>query len=108
LLSNEKATGVEYEYNSIFHSAEKSNAKHVVKARKLVLVSAGTFGSPAILERSGIGKKDVLNKAGVDVLVELNGVGENFQGISSSSLELEDCDSLCRPPANWPKIFGIG
>jgi choline dehydrogenase-like flavoprotein len=35
--------------------------------------------SPAILERSGIGKRDVLEKAGIAVKLELPGVGENLQ-----------------------------
>ena len=47
---------------------------------KLVLVSAGAFGSPSILERSGIGSKDVLEQVGVKQRVNLPGVGENYQG----------------------------
>lgn len=47
----------------------------------MIVVSAGTFGSPGILERSGIGRKDVLERCGVDMNVELQGVGENFQGV---------------------------
>lgn len=38
------------------------------------------MGSPLILERSGIGRKDVLDKAGIPVISELPGVGENYQG----------------------------
>ncbi len=55
-----------------------------VRAKKLVVISAGTFGSPGILERSGIGAKDVLEKAGVKQVVDLPGVGENYQGIRAS------------------------
>ena len=51
-----------------------------VYASKLVVLSAGTFGSPAILERSGIGGEDVLRKNNVDQLVDLPGVGENYMG----------------------------
>ena len=47
---------------------------------KLVLVSAGAFGSPGILERSGIGAKDVLERVGVKQRADLPGVGENYQG----------------------------
>ena len=35
--------------------------------------------SPAILERSGIGRREILEKAGVTVKLELSGVGENVQ-----------------------------
>ena len=50
-------------------------------ASKLVIVSAGAFGSPAILERSGIGAASVLNRNNVPVTVDLPGVGENYQGM---------------------------
>ena len=51
-----------------------------MQGTKLVLVSAGAFGSPGILERSGIGAKDVLERVGVKQRVDLPGVGENYQG----------------------------
>ncbi len=44
-----------------------------------VILSAGAIGSPQILELSGIGRGDVLQKAGVKLRHELPGVGENLQ-----------------------------
>lgn len=41
--------------------------------------SLRTIGSPQILELSGIGRPDVLQNIGVDVQVDLPGVGENVQ-----------------------------
>jgi choline dehydrogenase-like flavoprotein len=38
-----------------------------------------TLKSPQILELSGFGRKEVLEKIGVPVKVELPGVGENVQ-----------------------------
>lgn len=35
--------------------------------------------SPVILERSGIGQKEILDKAGIITKIELPGVGENLQ-----------------------------
>ena len=52
----------------------------VVKAKRLVVVSAGAMGSPLILERSGIGRKDVLEELGVHVVSEIPGVGNEYQG----------------------------
>jgi len=49
------------------------------KARKWVIVSGGTLSSPLILQRSGIGDPEKLRKAGVKPLVDLPGVGLNFQ-----------------------------
>ena len=48
-------------------------------ARKEVILSAGTFQSPQLLELSGIGQKSILSAAGVDTVLELPGVGENLQ-----------------------------
>ncbi|MGV3492717.1 MAG: GMC family oxidoreductase [Ramlibacter sp.] len=50
-----------------------------VRAEKEVILSAGVAGSPAILERSGIGDPDVLAAAGVATQVPLRGVGRNLQ-----------------------------
>jgi alcohol oxidase len=52
----------------------------VVKASRLVVVSAGAFGSPTILERSGIGSKEVLDNNGISQIVDLPGVGEHYMG----------------------------
>jgi choline dehydrogenase len=49
----------------------------VLPARR-VLLSAGTYGSPAILMRSGIGPPDHLRELGIPVTVALPGVGEHL------------------------------
>lgn len=48
-------------------------------ALREVVLSAGSIGSPAILQRSGIGPAGVLGAAGVPLQHELPGVGENLQ-----------------------------
>lgn len=50
-----------------------------VTARREVILSAGAIGSPAILQRSGIGPGADLQAAGVSVVVERSGVGANLQ-----------------------------
>ncbi|EKM59943.1 uncharacterized protein PHACADRAFT_206161 [Phanerochaete carnosa HHB-10118-sp] len=52
---------------------------HVVHVNKEALVCAGALKSPQILELSGIGSKSVLEKAGVEVKIDLPSVGENMQ-----------------------------
>ncbi len=47
--------------------------------RSEVILSAGSIGSPAILQRSGIGPADVLKAADVPVRVDAPGVGANLQ-----------------------------
>ena len=51
-----------------------------VRAKREVVLAAGAFGSPTLLQRSGVGARALLEKAGVKVKVELPGVGENLQG----------------------------
>jgi choline dehydrogenase len=70
LLKDKTATGVEY----------KKNGEIVrVNANKEVILSAGSIGSPQLLQLSGIGPREVLRDAGVELQHELSGVGENLQ-----------------------------
>jgi choline dehydrogenase len=48
-------------------------------ARREVVLSAGAFGSPQILQLSGIGPGAHLQSKGIATLVDLPGVGENLQ-----------------------------
>jgi choline dehydrogenase len=64
------ATGVRYSTNG-----ETTEAK----AGREVILCAGSFGSPQILELSGIGDPEILGKYGIDVVVANENVGENLQ-----------------------------
>ncbi|MDC0173360.1 GMC family oxidoreductase N-terminal domain-containing protein, partial [Gammaproteobacteria bacterium] len=48
-------------------------------ANKEVVLSAGAFGSPQILLRSGIGAAEEITKHNIEHLVDLPGVGKNLQ-----------------------------
>lgn len=50
-----------------------------VRAAREVIVSAGAIGSPALLQRSGIGDGARLREAGIATRVDLPGVGRNLQ-----------------------------
>ncbi|KAH7394091.1 hypothetical protein DE146DRAFT_757568 [Phaeosphaeria sp. MPI-PUGE-AT-0046c] len=67
--------------------------QHFIRARQVILC-AGAFESPAILERSGIGSKLILEAANVPILYELPGVGENLQDHLNCSLSCETQDGL--------------
>ncbi|KAK0225610.1 alcohol oxidase [Armillaria fumosa] len=47
--------------------------------RKEVILSAGSFQSPQLLELSGIGNPEILNVHGIKTLINLPEVGENLQ-----------------------------
>ncbi|KAK1985563.1 hypothetical protein LZ30DRAFT_809136 [Colletotrichum cereale] len=84
---------------------EKSGVKTMVEAKKEVIICGGTFGSPQILELSGIGSKAVLEACGITCLVDLPGVGENLQdhlnfGPSVEvNPDIETMDVAARDPA---------
>ncbi|GKT52106.1 alcohol oxidase 1 [Colletotrichum spaethianum] len=75
-----RAAGVEIRANPKFAQNGKDNSTKIVKAKRLVVASAGSFGTPLLLERSGVGDPAVLEKAGVTVVESLAGVGNDFQG----------------------------
>lgn len=70
LLEGKTATGVEYEKNGQRCSAA---------ALREVILAAGSIGSPHLLQLSGIGNRQVLEQAGIALLHDLPGVGENLQ-----------------------------
>ncbi|CAG9948912.1 unnamed protein product [Clonostachys rosea f. rosea IK726] len=74
LTENKKAVGVVFK-----PKAEGGTAERTVKANKQVIVSAGAFGTPAILERSGIGHADVLKRAGIEQVADVPGVGNEYE-----------------------------
>ncbi len=70
---------MEFVYNKIVRPNTDA-AERTAYASKLVVISAGTLGSPAVLERSGIGAADLLERLGIPIVLDLPGVGENYQG----------------------------
>ena len=75
---------MEYVPNTQLLSGTATSVVAVAYTKKLVVVSSGSYGSPLILERSGIGSTEILEKHGIEQIVDLPGVGERFQGWSSS------------------------
>lgn len=69
VIDARRATGVEF---------EKGGRLQRAKARREVILCGGTFNSPAILQRSGIGPAEVLQAAGVEVMVDARQVGRNL------------------------------
>ena len=57
----------------------KDGRRLTATARGEIVLSAGAVASPVILERSGIGRPEILKANGVEPVVDLPGVGENLQ-----------------------------
>ena len=68
-----------------------------------VILAAGAIGSPALLERSGIGAEHVLKPHRIDLKAHLPGVGENLQDHLQVRLQyrLERGDTLNQRANSW-------
>ncbi|KAG2131588.1 GMC oxidoreductase-domain-containing protein [Suillus bovinus] len=85
IFEDKRAVGVEFTSDTV-SCPDADQSSSIVRALKLVVVSGGAFGSPAILERSGIGAEAVLKRCGIEPLVNLPGVGENYRGQSDHNI----------------------
>ena len=56
----------------------RDGAAQTVTARREIILSAGSIGSPQILELSGVGQGELLAARGIETLRALPGVGENL------------------------------
>jgi len=70
LVEGKRARGVAY---------YQDNQLKEVKARREVIVTAGAFGSPQLLQLSGIGAAAELQRSGIQPVHDLTGVGKNLQ-----------------------------
>jgi choline dehydrogenase-like flavoprotein len=64
----------------------------VIRARREVVLSAGTVQSPQLLMLSGIGPAAQLREHGIGVVHDLPGVGENYHDHVASPLHMETSD----------------
>ena len=78
--SNVIATGVQY---------TKDGTSRLVKTRKEIILSAGAFNSPKLLELSGIGDAKSLQQHKITVVVDNPNVGENFQNHVMAGMSVE-------------------
>lgn len=80
-----KATGVQLTING---------ESKTMTASKEVILAAGTLQSPKILELSGIGDAQLLQKHDIEVIKDLPGVGENLQDHLVSAISYQAVDTL--------------
>ena len=69
----------------VIQRRDGNNTISAVRARKEVVLAAGLH-TPVIMQRSGIGPRKLLETAGIDVRVELPGVGMNLQDHPAAGL----------------------
>jgi len=74
----------------------------VYSAKKEVILSAGAIGSPQLLQVSGVGPRKILEAAGIDLLHELPGVGENLQDHLEFNFQY-----FCKQPISLNSELGL-
>ncbi|KAJ9211462.1 CAZyme family AA3 [Paecilomyces variotii] len=70
----------------------KEGEHHQISARREVILSAGSINTPQILELSGIGQEEILNKHGIPVVISNPRVGENLQDHCLAAVSFEIAD----------------
>lgn len=66
----------------------------IFKAHKEVILAAGVFQTPKLLELSGIGGHELLNKHGIDTVIDNPNVGENLQDHLMAAISFEVIDGI--------------
>jgi len=80
VLEGKRATGIAFRLGE---------TNLTVKARREVILSAGPLASPKLLELSGIGNSEVLQKHGIATQHHLPGVGENLRDHPNTRITYE-------------------
>lgn len=93
ILEGQQARGIEY---------EKGGKRHQASANQEVILSAGSIGSPHLLQLSGVGDPEVLKKAGIAVKHELPGVGKNLQDHLEFYFQFR-----CKQPVSLNRQLGL-
>lgn len=79
LFAGRRATGVEI---------ERDGARSALQARREVIVACGAYGSPLLLQLSGIGDAAALQSLGVAPLLDLPAVGKNLHDHPAASISV--------------------
>lgn len=88
VLTRTRASELLFDGGRVLGVRASNGAQNVdYRARREVILSAGTVETPLLLERSGIGRPEVLRKAGVDLRVESPSVGERVIEQSHVSMQ---------------------
>lgn len=86
LFEGDRAVGVEYlQGRNLYRASAEPDARpdagemKTLRVRREVILCGGVFNSPQLLMLSGIGARAELERHGIDVRVDLPGVGKNLQ-----------------------------
>ncbi|RMZ02909.1 hypothetical protein D0860_07024 [Hortaea werneckii] len=72
----------------------QDNVSYEARANTEVVLAAGTFNTPKIMELSGIGDPQILQKHGIDVTAAVPGVGKGLQDHIRPGISFELTDNI--------------
>jgi choline dehydrogenase len=93
VIENGRAVGVAYAVNG---------QSEIVRANREVLLCSGAINSPQLLMLSGIGPAAHLKEVGIEVVVDLPGVGENLQDHLASGASYHSTKPISLADAQKP------
>jgi choline dehydrogenase len=97
-IADGRCTGVEYRV--------AGNRPTLAMADE-VLLCAGAIGSPRLLMVSGVGPQSHLRDAGIDVVIDLPGVGSNLQDHPFTGIIFQAARPIPTPRNNHGEIMGL-
>jgi choline dehydrogenase-like flavoprotein len=84
LFEGRRATGVEI---------ERDGGRSIVPARREVIVACGAYGSPQLLQLSGVGDAAALQSVGVAPLLDLPAVGRDLHDHPAASISVRTANT---------------
>jgi choline dehydrogenase len=85
VFSGRRAVGVEF---------LRGGRRETARARAEVILAAGAFNSPQLLQLSGVGPATLLRELGIAVLEDMPGVGANLQDHYNGRLVFESAEAF--------------
>lgn len=88
----------------------------IVKAKKDVILTGGSYNTPKVLLLSGIGDKTALNTMGIPLVKDLPGVGQNlqdhlfgfYQFVANDEKYPDNVSSSQPPSKDWAQVHLFG
>ena len=99
LFEGKRATGLTYHL---------SGQEHIARAKREVIVASGAFGSPQLLQLSGVGCPEDITHHGIEMVHALPGVGQNLQDHLDfiHSFKSKDTDNFGIGPGAGMRMMG--
>ena len=99
-----RAIGVEYQkgerlYQAHYQPSDQAGETKSTYASREVILAGGAFNTPQLLMLSGIGPRQELERHGIEVRVDLPGVGQNLQ-------DRYEVGVVSRMKENWQVLDG--